>query len=95
MNPFLLKSFIFLRKPLIYTLAVLLIFGAGYFKGDSDRQIKEAKKETTKIERGIERHAKVQKKVMSLSDIELRKSYCKWVRDDKAKCLKSDIPISE
>ena len=41
------------------------------------------------------KHDRKVKEVMSLDDIELRKRYCQWVRDDKAKCLQANIPIGE
>ena len=35
----------------------------------------------------------LEKEIITLSRPDLRKRYCKWVRDDKDLCLKSNIPI--
>lgn len=80
-------------KAIPYILALGLLamtYILGHVKGTDSCQLKQS---AAIIKEDI-KHEKIEEKVMSLSDIELRKSYCKWMRDDKQKCLSSHIPIS-
>lgn len=64
-------------------------FGTVYYKGYSSCQASQQ----TEIIKAEKKHDAIEKKTMSLSDIDLRKRYCKWVRDGKDKCLQIHLPI--
>ena len=86
--------FIKFRYFIAIGLFLTLITGA-YFKGRSDMYNEIKATEAVEVIEGVKHHEAVKKKVMSLSDIDLRKLWCKWVRDGKEKCLRSHIPVSE
>ncbi len=76
-------------------LAALAVMGGTYLVGYGNG-FGHCKSEYVLAEnKGVKTHAKIEKKVMSLSDIELRKSYCQWVRDNRDKCLQANIPIEQ
>ena len=69
------------KVTLLYALAFVLVFVIGYVKGDADRSVKEARKQTQAIERGVQIHGKIQQKIMALPDPDLDARLSKWLRD--------------
>lgn len=81
-------------KIIVYILPVILLIII-YIYGHRQGTLSCQQSQSQSIIKEDIKHEKVEEKVMSLSDVELRKSFCQWVRDDKQKCLQAHIPISE
>lgn len=80
---------------LVATITILGAFGGVYFKGRVDGSNSCAAKYASAYSEGVKRHASIKKEVMRLTTDDLKRRYCKWVRDSEDECLRADIPVSE
>ena len=68
--------------PYIAALGLLVAaYSIGHIKGNASCEVKNAKSQTIAIIKEDQIHAKVEKKVMSLSDRKLDAALGKWMRD--------------
>ena len=82
---------------LILAVLCLILTGSSviYFKARSDGY-KACKSEfSNELIKAEDNRGKIEKKVITSSDADLRRDFCEFVRDNKAECLQANIPISE
>lgn len=88
-----------LKVPALVTLFVGLMlagaFWAGTIKGAGNERVKCAEGKTDAIHEEVTSYEKKRKEITTLPIDDLKRRYCKWVRDDMQKCLASDIPVRE
>lgn len=69
-----------------------IVTGA-YVKGRMDCQTTEQVKQLEAVIKHEDKHEKLTQEIIRLPADDLRRRYCKWVRDDIDQCLQADIPI--
>lgn len=78
---------------LVGLIGFMSMLTGAYVKGRMDCKSTEQIKQLEAAVEYEEDYEEIEQEIIRLPADDLRKRYCKWVRDDKDKCLQANIPI--
>lgn len=83
-----------MNKLYLIAAVLLLLIPAGFLLwGKTIGRQEVRQQQLTAVIKSEKKHERKTQEVIPLSDADLRKRYCKWVRDSQDLCLQADIPI--
>lgn len=83
-----------IKNPYVIIGLIVAFLGLGFYLVHHGEKVQQGKEAIADI-KGVKAHEKIKQKVIALPDADLRGRWCKWVRDDREKCLRTNIPVGE